>query len=76
MKNATEPLAVRAFGWRYHGVAFVGTAVALMAGTTLPFAAAFLRPDLFAGLAALAAGLLRVFPLSGSSRWGLSVLLA
>jgi hypothetical protein len=71
-------LAVHAFGWRPHGLAFVGTAVALMAGTTLPFASAFLMPDIFAGLAALAAGLLLFFPdrLSVSGRWGLSVLIA
>ena len=71
-------LAVRAFGWRHHGLAFVGTAVTLTACTTLPFASAFLMPDIFAGLAVLAAGLLLFFPdrLSVSGRWGLSVLIA
>src|SRR5262245_57422500 len=50
-------VSVHAFGWRHHRLAFVGTVMALTVATTLPFFAAFLMPNLFTGLAALAAGL-------------------
>jgi hypothetical protein len=71
-------VAIRAFGWPHQRIAFVGTVVALTGATTLPFFSAFLMPDIFTALAALAAGLLLFFPerTSVCGRWGLAVLIA
>jgi hypothetical protein len=70
-------VAVRAFRWRQDRLAFLGTVVALTAATSLPFFSTFMMPDIFAGLAALAAGLLLFFSdrLPASNRWGLLVLM-
>jgi hypothetical protein len=70
-------MVARTFGWQQYRWAFFGTVLVLTVGTSLPFFTTFIMPDVFTGLATLAAGLLLFFPnqLPRSARWGLPVLI-
>ena len=74
--SATLYVVVRATGWKNQPVAFMTAVIFLTTSTTMPFFAAFMMPDIFTPLCALASGLLIFYRdrLSVAARCGLSML--
>jgi hypothetical protein len=70
-------MTICAYDLQPRTLAFVVVVASLTAGTTLPFVAAFIMPDVFGGIVALSAGLILFFPerLTGRQRWALLTLI-